>query len=175
MRFLFSPYGRTNRLGYWTFIAIYIAATIASVGADRALGVQDAEQAPGLIEMLVSLFFLWPSIAVSVRRLHDFGYSGWWLLWVALISAGILIISMIGVGFTGLAAEFFESPIAIDESTPFTNYPAVFWVIFGAAAAPYLIQTFMLLFLPGEKEENQYDREASVEARDKAAPPPWAD
>jgi uncharacterized membrane protein YhaH (DUF805 family) len=43
--------------------------------------------------MLYALAFLLPSIAVAVRRLHDTGRAGWWVLlgfipiigWIALI------------------------------------------------------------------------------------------
>ena len=34
----------------------------------------------GLLTTLYSLAILIPSIAVGVRRLHDTGRSGWWLL-----------------------------------------------------------------------------------------------
>jgi uncharacterized membrane protein YhaH (DUF805 family) len=29
---------------------------------------------------LVNLVFLWPLLAVSVKRQHDFNFSGWWAL-----------------------------------------------------------------------------------------------
>lgn len=34
----------------------------------------------GLLGLLYSIAILVPSIAVGVRRLHDTGRSGWWLL-----------------------------------------------------------------------------------------------
>jgi len=44
------------------------------------LGVIDAVIQSGLLGLLYSLAILIPSIAVSVRRLHDTSRSGWWLL-----------------------------------------------------------------------------------------------
>ena len=52
------------------------------------------------VPALVYLAYLWslavfiPSLAVSVRRLHDIGRSGWWLLLslIPLVGAIILII-----------------------------------------------------------------------------------
>jgi uncharacterized membrane protein YhaH (DUF805 family) len=43
---------------------------------------------------IVSLVLLLPGLAVSVRRLHDIGRSGWWLLLgvVLLISWIVLIV-----------------------------------------------------------------------------------
>jgi len=40
---------------------------------------------------LVSLFFLIPSLAVSVRRLHDIGKSGWFLLITLIPVVGSII------------------------------------------------------------------------------------
>lgn len=175
MRFLFSPYGRTNRVGYWSFIGIYVVATIISIWADRAFGTYDAELETGLIESLVALFFLWPSIAVSVRRLHDLGYSGWWVLWVILISTAILIGGFVFIGFAGLGADAFDALGGFDETAQFADLPVIFWVVIGAAVTPYLIQIFMLLFLPGEPGENRFDRKDASAAADSAASPPWGD
>ena len=41
--------------------------------------------------MLMSLFFLTPSLAVSVRRLHDIGKSGWFLLITLIPVVGSII------------------------------------------------------------------------------------
>jgi len=48
----------------------------------------------GLLGTLYSLAVLIPSIAVSVRRLHDINRSGWWLLigLIPIIGAIILLI-----------------------------------------------------------------------------------
>lgn len=40
---------------------------------------------------LVSLFFLIPSLAVSVRRLHDIGKSGWFILLTLIPLVGSII------------------------------------------------------------------------------------
>ena len=33
-----------------------------------------------VIRLLVSLAFLLPSLGVAVRRMHDSGHSGWWVI-----------------------------------------------------------------------------------------------
>jgi len=33
-----------------------------------------------LIQVVTAVLFLWPSVAVSVKRLHDRNHTGWWLL-----------------------------------------------------------------------------------------------
>ena len=51
----------------------------------------------GTLSSLYSLAVLIPSLAVSVRRLHDTGRSGWWFLlaFIPLIGALVLIYFMV--------------------------------------------------------------------------------
>ncbi|MCD7035381.1 DUF805 domain-containing protein [Metabacillus sp. GX 13764] len=46
------------------------------------------------INALYALFILIPSIAVQVRRLHDVGKSGWWILlaFIPIVGAIVLIV-----------------------------------------------------------------------------------
>lgn len=48
----------------------------------------------GVFSPLFSLAIILPSIAVAVRRLHDTGKTGWWLLisFIPLVGAIVLII-----------------------------------------------------------------------------------
>ena len=66
--------GRARRKEYWMFflINLLIAMAIGIVEAMIGLG--------GILGLLYALAMLIPGIAVSVRRLHDTGRSGWWLL-----------------------------------------------------------------------------------------------
>ena len=61
--------GVSTRSQYWYFI---LGTTIASVIAQVAFG--------DLGGNLVSLITLIPTIAVAVRRMHDVGKSGWFIL-----------------------------------------------------------------------------------------------
>ena len=60
-----------------------IFAVVASI-LDSVLGLNFAPLPYGVIYVVYSLFVLLPGLAVSVRRLHDVGKSGWFLL-IALI------------------------------------------------------------------------------------------
>jgi uncharacterized membrane protein YhaH (DUF805 family) len=57
----------------------------------------------GVLGAIYSLVVIVPSIAVSVRRLHDTDRSGWWLLiaLIPLIGAIILIIYYVQEGTPG--------------------------------------------------------------------------
>lgn len=73
--------GRARRAEYWMFvlfqILVYIA--VAILGLILSGGNSDSATATGLMA-LVTLGLLLPSIAVTVRRLHDTNRTGWWIL-----------------------------------------------------------------------------------------------
>ena len=86
--------GRAQRAEYWFFVLFNIIISIVLGVLDGVLGTMNAEAGIGLLGGLYSLAVLIPSIAVGVRRLHDTGRSGWWLLiaFVPLIGAIVLIV-----------------------------------------------------------------------------------
>jgi uncharacterized membrane protein YhaH (DUF805 family) len=65
--------GRARRQEYWMFILIYIPILVVANLIDEVLGLK-------FVGVLVTLVHLLPSLSVGVRRLHDIGKSGWWLL-----------------------------------------------------------------------------------------------
>jgi uncharacterized membrane protein YhaH (DUF805 family) len=90
--------GRARRSEYWYFaLGSVLVSVIASV-LDAVLDVN-------VIALLASLALLLPSLAVTVRRLHDTSRSAWWLL-IALVPI-----------FGGLALIVF----ACLDSTPADN------------------------------------------------------
>ncbi len=80
--FVFS--GRARRKEYWMFFLFNLLATIVLAFIDSAIGMYSTENGIGLLSGVYSLAVLIPSLAVGVRRLHDTGKSGWWLL-IALV------------------------------------------------------------------------------------------
>ena len=74
--------GRARRSEYWWW---YLFVTIVFVVAgilDRAVGLtySDLTLGGGWIATIAAIVFLVPNLAVAVRRLHDTGRTGWWLL-----------------------------------------------------------------------------------------------
>ncbi len=71
--------GRASRQEYWFFLLfnLLISAFLATI--DFFSGTFNVETGFGLLSGIYSLAVLVPSIAVTVRRLHDTDRSGWWL------------------------------------------------------------------------------------------------
>lgn len=80
--------GRSRRTELWTFVLVNIVISVILSVLDTIVGM-----GIGFIGTLFSLAILLPSIAVGVRRLHDIGKEGWWILiglipligWIVLI------------------------------------------------------------------------------------------
>lgn len=89
--------GRARRKEYWMFTLVNFIIMVALTVIEGALG------GPGIIAMLYSLAVLIPTIAVAVRRLHDTGRSGWWLLLTLIPIAGLIV--LIFLIFAGEGAE----------------------------------------------------------------------
>lgn len=92
--------GRSRRKEYWMFQLVNLiigvalgACILISFFAARSLSVSVAL---GIVYGLYGLATLIPSLAVSVRRLHDIGRSGLWLL-ICLIPGGSLVIFVFSV------------------------------------------------------------------------------
>ena len=78
--------GRARRKEYWmfvlfNFIIIFVLLTIEGFAGG-----------PGFLYVLFVLAVLIPSIAVSVRRLHDINRSGWWLLTCLIPILGLVVL-----------------------------------------------------------------------------------
>lgn len=65
--------GRARRQEYWMYVLVYILLLIATSIIDAIIGFP--------IFTLIAIFGLAvPSLAVSFRRIHDTGKSGWFIL-----------------------------------------------------------------------------------------------
>ena len=82
--------GRARRREYWFTCLFY---TLIAFGLALATSVVPLVGLAYLLFMLASILPLW---AVMVRRLHDAGHSGWFILWAFLPIVGpfILLIMM---------------------------------------------------------------------------------
>ena len=97
--------GRSCRKEYWMFslllLIVYAALGIAAVMVAAGLGVFSMTNEQDILVALTHQPVMWliigiagifslaiiiPSISISVRRLHDLGYSGWWYLAYVIVT-----------------------------------------------------------------------------------------
>jgi uncharacterized membrane protein YhaH (DUF805 family) len=86
--------GRARRSEYWWW---YLFVTIVFIVAgilDRAVGLtySDLTLGGGWIATIAGIVFLIPTLAVAVRRLHDTGRTGWWLLIGLVPFIGVIVL-----------------------------------------------------------------------------------
>jgi uncharacterized membrane protein YhaH (DUF805 family) len=72
--------GRARRTEFWMFVLFNIIFSVIASLIDRAIGFKIGAIQMGIIGLIYSLAVLIPALAVSVRRLHDIGKSGWMVL-----------------------------------------------------------------------------------------------
>ena len=89
--------GRASRPEYWYFFLFNFIIGFVLGFIDVLIGSFSPEVGMGLLGGLYSLAVLIPGIAVSVRRLHDTGRSGWYLLLalVPVIGGIVLLVFMV--------------------------------------------------------------------------------
>ncbi len=89
--------GRARRKEYWYFVLFNTLISIVLGIIDGVTGSFSTKAGMGLLGGIYTLSVIIPGIAVSVRRLHDTGRSGWWLLivLVPLIGAIVLLVFMV--------------------------------------------------------------------------------
>lgn len=74
--------GRLNRQPFWiATLVLWVASVVASLIASVIFG---SGFFGSLIQLVIALAVLVPSLAVAVKRCHDRDKSGWWVL-IALI------------------------------------------------------------------------------------------
>lgn len=76
--------GRSRRKEYWMFLLFNVIVSIVLGIIDMLIGTYSMNTGVGVLSGVYMLVVLIPGIAVTIRRLHDTGRSGWWIL-IALV------------------------------------------------------------------------------------------
>jgi uncharacterized membrane protein YhaH (DUF805 family) len=93
---LFSLNGRLSRRGFWlaalvtallSFAVYFLLA--AAMGVSESSRRNEAIAVASLVEFGV---MLWPRVAIEVKRLHDFDWSGWWALPMNLLQLAAVLV-----------------------------------------------------------------------------------
>lgn len=73
--------GRARRKEYWYFVLVNLIISFVLGFASGLVGLTFGPTGEnGILDSIYSLAVLIPSIAVAVRRVHDNGKSGWYIL-----------------------------------------------------------------------------------------------
>jgi uncharacterized membrane protein YhaH (DUF805 family) len=92
--------GRARRSEYWYFILANLIFSILTMIIDEMLHLKFGPSNSGILNSVYGILLFIPGLAVSVRRLHDIGKSGWLLL----ISYAVMIIAVVGLFVTSMSA-----------------------------------------------------------------------
>lgn len=112
--------GRARRTEYWMF-------TLFNAIIVLVLFVLDVAAKSGFVLALMFLYYLailLPSLAVLVRRLHDIGMSGWWILigLVPFVGGLVLFVFTVLPGNQG-PNKYGDDPKGMPMATPYPPYP----------------------------------------------------
>lgn len=109
--------GRAHRTEYWTFGLVSALFYLALAAVEIAVG-PASKVNESVIASIYATGVLIPTLAVTVRRLHDIDLSGWWLLvcMIPLIGILFLFVLMLRGGHSG-ENRFGPNPaIALDTT-----------------------------------------------------------
>lgn len=140
-----SLQGRISRQTFWLWGLPYVPAHLCAkfIDAEVFPGLTEAwsksfgvtvqvSVSGGPITWLIHLLFLWPVLALSVKRLHDLGRSGWLVAPLAPLLVGLLLAVWL---------------------TP--SSPAASWLFLALGGYLTALQ-LSLLFVPGAAGLNRY-------------------
>ena len=82
--------GRASRTEYWMFTLLSVIIVFVLAVINVSAGIFPETEQPVLVS-LYGLATVIPSTAVTVRRLHDTGRSGWWYLIVLIPIIGSIV------------------------------------------------------------------------------------
>ena len=85
----FSGRAIRSEFWYWTLFSVVVSVVLGLI--DQRLNPGAQFGAFSFVNMIVLLALFLPSLAVSVRRLHDIDRTGWWIL-LDLTAIGTLVL-----------------------------------------------------------------------------------
>lgn len=99
--------GRATRAEYWWFylFTVIISFPLSILAEFAAAAATVANPSPALVLLIgintcFALGTFLPSLAVTVRRLHDVGRSGWWLVLVPALYVGLLFVMGVAISLS---------------------------------------------------------------------------
>ena len=87
----FNFSGRATRSEFWYFTLFCLLFGMLIMLIEYMLGIGNVKET-GILSLIFDLALVFPSLAVSTRRLHDTNRSGWWNLIMLVPIIGIIVL-----------------------------------------------------------------------------------
>ncbi|MFN4091357.1 MAG: DUF805 domain-containing protein [Brevundimonas sp.] len=139
-KLLFSFEGRTRRSHFW-------------IGWLICLGIGVVAGWIPLVGFIISIGLIWTNLAITVKRLHDMGMSGW----VAIVPIVANIVGFIMM-FVTVGASLFMNATALENEDP-AAVLALFGPVLGILGLMGLVNLGFLLWIglaDGKSGSNKY-------------------
>lgn len=142
--------GRAGRFEYWS--ATIIGTIVSLLPGLLVLILPNPLSIIGLfIWLAVIVYFAMPMLAVYVRRLHDVGWSAWWI---------VVHYAFVSVLFAVFVFHMTQAVLlAFDSTDVFTYVIQEMWPWLEYSALPMNVLStllFILTLLPGKSDSNRY-------------------
>lgn len=130
LRTLLSPGGRVGRMEFWLVsFVIWVAATLMAL-------------LPAYVSWIFLLPLSWMQLTLSARRFHDFGFSGWNVVWHWAATIGLYL----SLAFLAYHATAQAGLLKIAGTG----------IAFLVSAAVWLVLSLLACFRPGADGANEY-------------------
>lgn len=78
-------HGRARRSEFWWFVLFNMIVNVVASVVDNAIGIP-------ILGIVAFLGLIIPGIAVTIRRFHDTGRSGWWYFILLVPLVGVILV-----------------------------------------------------------------------------------
>ena len=102
--------GRSQRAEYWYFTLFYIVGIFILTIIDMMIGTFNEAAGIGILSGSFLFSHFIPSLAVSIRRLHDINKTGWWYLINIIPLIGLIIFFIFTILDSKENNEYGENP-----------------------------------------------------------------
>jgi len=151
-------YGRTRRKEYWMFTLFNIIFFMIAMVLDNLLKLTIGDLPYGALYFLYAIFIFVLGLAVTVRRLHDVGKSGWMMMIALLPVVGtVWLLVLLTTNSQTEENEYGKSPklneneelISEGNSKDTIQIAVIFWMIFSRLFFSLIPKIVNNVFLEG--------------------------
>jgi uncharacterized membrane protein YhaH (DUF805 family) len=109
--------GRATRGEFWWFTVVLMALAFVALVIDGAVAQENQaagqHEPGGIVTAIIALVHLFPSFAVTVRRLHDTNRTGWLVLLNLIPPLNLIILALVCLRGTPGPNSFGPDPLAM--------------------------------------------------------------